>query len=116
MKEQVKNCWFCGSKCKTFVSICKTCKYERVDKKRKEKNGDQSSPWRESITVTLFTWSCCVKGHHSEACIYTQTQTHTQTETYTHTCVCVFICLCVVVCVCVYIYINIPQICIDTRT
>mmetsp|Transcript_37594 Transcript_37594/g.88865 ORF Transcript_37594/g.88865 Transcript_37594/m.88865 type:complete len:232 (-) Transcript_37594:536-1231(-) len=25
----------------------------------------QSSPWRESMTVTCLTRSCCVKGHHS---------------------------------------------------
>ena len=28
-------CWFCNAKCSTFVRICKNCKYERYEKKKK---------------------------------------------------------------------------------
>ena len=28
-------CWFCNAKCSTFVRICKNCKYEKYEKKKK---------------------------------------------------------------------------------
>ena len=36
--SKLKNCWFCNKKCSEFVSICKDCEYEKILKKRREKN------------------------------------------------------------------------------
>ena len=31
-------CWFCNTKCSSYVRICENCKYEKYDKKRKNKH------------------------------------------------------------------------------
>jgi hypothetical protein len=29
----INSCWFCQQKCYNFVSICETCKYNKIKKK-----------------------------------------------------------------------------------
>jgi len=31
----INSCWFCQQKCYNFVSICETCKYNKIKKKIK---------------------------------------------------------------------------------
>lgn len=34
-KNQYRLCWFCFDKCKEFVAICESCKYNKLSKIRK---------------------------------------------------------------------------------
>ena len=39
IKKSINNnfCWFCNAKCSSYVQICENCKYEKYEKKRKNK-------------------------------------------------------------------------------